>query len=442
MIKKKYPKWFRRRGYIHFDRPVGFSTARRLVTDPNRVARHSFYPLIDFAVTSFKVKRNPESKKLERREKSRPIAYASHLDSHIYSYYAYLLANRYEQSICADGLSSSILAFRALGKSNIHFAADAFAEIRKRNECHVLCLDIEGFFDNLDHAVLKKAWANLLKAEALPDDHYAIFRSLTRYSTVKLEELYALLGISVHNPKNGRRRLCEPEEFRDKVRKAGLIKVNNMTHGIPQGSPISALLSNIYMHSFDCFVVEYVNQHGGCYFRYCDDILLIMPMAVRDEVLSVIQNEISKLKLTIQAKKTEQRDFALQDGRLVTHKPLQYLGFLFDGQRVFLRSASLARYSERMAKGVRMAKATMAKRNLARVERGESMKPLFKKQLYKRYSFAGRRNFITYGYNAAKIIQSNSIKRQMQKLWKKLQSEIGTDLPQIKDRDMQVRKKK
>jgi retron-type reverse transcriptase len=52
--------------------------------------------------------------------------------------------------------------------------------------------------------------------------------------------------------------------------------------GIPQGSPISALLSNIYMFSFDKHMKNYVDSIGGKYFRYCDDMLLIVPSEYRD----------------------------------------------------------------------------------------------------------------------------------------------------------------
>lgn len=410
---------------MHFDRPVGFESARRLVTNSELVEQHSFYPLIRYVMTSVKVKRDPTTQRVIRQKpKVRPIAYAAHLDSHIYSYYAHTLATQYERLIRDANLSPSILAFRSLEKSNIEFAAEAFAAIRKRGECHVIALDIEGFFDNLDHEILKREWAAVLDVSTLPGDHYAVFKSLTRYSHVDRDALYASLDISVHNPKNGRNRLCTPKEFREVVRKADLITRHTESHGIPQGSPLSALLSNMYMRSFDTVITDYVRKNNGCYFRYCDDILLIVPPEIKSDVFSVIETEITKLKLKIQANKTELRDFVYKDGKLTTSKPLQYLGFLFDGHRIFLRSASLARYSERMSKGVWLAKRTMKKRNMARVIRGEEERPLFKNRLYRLYSFSGRRNFITYGYRAAKIMGSSSIKRQLKGLWQKLQDEI------------------
>lgn len=413
--------WFRRRGYLHFDRPVGQDTALTIVSDPIRVAQRGFFPFLDFDILSTKVKWDDDLRQLVRKRKERKVAYASHIDSHIYSYYGQLLSLRYEQELAKRDLTDCVLAFRALAKSNIHFAAEGFAEIMRRNGTYVLGLDIRGFFDNLDHKILKSAWASVLGTSKLPSDHYSVYKAITRYSMVNLDSVLELLGISQNNPKKGRDRLCTSEEFRDKVRASDLIRANKEVKGIPQGSSISALLSNIYMLEFDERVNEYVKRLGGRYFRYCDDMLFVLPLAAKVTCEDVIKDAISQYKLEIQDAKTERREFVLKMGRLVTDKPLQYLGFLFDGKNIYLRSASLARYSDRLTRGVRLAKATMRKRNKARVARGDAPRPLFTGNLTKRYTYFGRRNFISYGYRAAKIMNSQSIRKQLRPLWTKFQ---------------------
>ena len=95
MQKPKHP-WFRRRGYPHFDHPISFREAKRIVKNPLQVAQHSFYPFVEFTINTFKVKRNKITDKFERVEKIRPIAYASHVDCHIYSYYSFILSKIYE----------------------------------------------------------------------------------------------------------------------------------------------------------------------------------------------------------------------------------------------------------------------------------------------------------------------------------------------------------
>lgn len=421
---KSHP-WFRSRGYLHFDRPISLNTAKKIVTSPKKVANHSFYPLINYTVETKKIKTDKKTKTIKTNLKKRPISYSSHVDSHIYAYYANLLSSLYEKELNIRDLNDNILAFRSLGKSNIEFAHEAFLNISNFGECSVVALDLSKFFDTLDHAILKKQWAILLGTTQLPADHFNVFKSLTKFSIVDKLKLYDLLSISSNNPKNGRLRVCNPKDFREKVRGSGLIKPNLQNYGIPQGSPISALLSNIYMIDFDYKMKEYVKKFNGKYFRYCDDMLFIVPTKEQDKVADCASLAIQNLNVDINTDKTELRTFKVNNnGVLRSKKPLQYLGFLFDGENIYLRSASLARYSERMRKGVRLAKSTMRKRNHLKLKRGDKTKKLFKRKLYRKYSHLGSRNFVTYGFRAAKIMNSKTIKSQLKPLWKNLNDEI------------------
>ena len=239
-------------------------------------------------------------------------------------------------------------------------------------------MDVSGFFDNLDHGILKAAWAKLIAAAALPDDHYAVFKSITKWSHVNRDAAFSEFGISANNPKNGRNRICSPEEFRTRIRQKGLITRDSDAFGVPQGSPISAVLSNIYMMDFDIEIHALALRNDGAYFRYCDDILLIIPNLTREDIPKLITEAIERLKLSINPKKTEIRHFrANADGALEADKPLQYLGFTFDGQRILIRSAAFARHSNKMKKAVRLAKSTMRRWNGIRYARGEGPKTLY-----------------------------------------------------------------
>ncbi|WP_257983354.1 reverse transcriptase domain-containing protein, partial [Vibrio parahaemolyticus] len=55
------------------------------------------------------------------------------------------------------------------------------------------------------------------------------------------------------------------------------MKKNRESQGIPQGSPMSGLLSNIYMIDFDIKLKNYAESLNGKYYRYCDDLLCILP---------------------------------------------------------------------------------------------------------------------------------------------------------------------
>jgi hypothetical protein len=415
--------WYKKRGYIHFDLPVGIKQAEAIVTSPEKVIRHSFYPFISYEIEGKKVRKS-EDGYLSIKKKARPISYASHVDSHIYTYYARLLNEEYEKFIITSEIDNSVLAFRKIGKSNIDFADNAFNEIIKRGFCAAIALDIRGFFDNMDHGILKESWCRLLDTEKLPDDHYNVFRSLTKFSSVSKRCLYKTFGISKNNYKNDRLRVCQPRQFREVVRRNGMINVNNTRKGIPQGSPISALLSNIYMSRFDETVSSVMQDIGGSYMRYCDDILFIVPLGRKDEIVELAGREISRLRLELNTDKTKTSEYRIVHGQLKCDKPLQYLGFTFDGRHKLIRSAALARFSERMKSGVKLAKLTRDKRNKIRIRKGQPLQELYRKKIYERYSHLGRRNFVKYGFRSADMMRSNAIRRQLKPLWARLTDEI------------------
>lgn len=420
--------WFKPRHYLHFDRPVGKSTAYRYVTDPAKVGSHSFYPFIRNATLTQKTRYHPLPRVFERVEKVRPISYAAHMDSNIFAYYSSLLSLRYEEKLRAYGLHTSVLAFRSLdGQNNIHHAFNAFQEIQARDECVVLCFDIEKFFDRLNHRLLKDVWQEVLGVASLPDDHYAVFKAITKYSCVDRVQAFNALNISLHNPAVVNKRLCEAEDFRALIRGGGLVVSNKDNFGIPQGSPISAILSNMYMLGFDRAMIHFLSTTESVYYRYCDDIMIICPVGVQDDIQDQVEAEIRKVLLDLQHKKTDVQQFIRDaSGRLGAEKAIQYLGFMFDGERIFLRPASLTRYYRKMKVRVKLAKKTKDRINGLRRRRGEVDKGLFLRAIYKGYTHLGRRNFVTYGYRAAKIMGSKTIRQQLRAHWRKVQQEINS----------------
>lgn len=337
------PTWFRQRRYLHFDEPLSLKKATALVSDPDAVAAHSFWPLIQFKVHTAKIKQNKTTGNLDWHQKDREISYAAHGDSLIFGFYAESLGQLYEAQLADQGLGGCVLAFRSLGKNNVDFAKAAFDEISARGDCVAVALDVTKFFDTIDHAQLKQRWMRLLGTAGLPRDHYAVFRALTKFSFVDRDKSFTALGVSVHTPRGGgKHRLCSPADFRLKVREAGLVTVNPHKHGIPQGTAISALLSNLYMLDFDAAAHAFAKAHGGRYMRYCDDILFIMPPDLAGATETFCTTEIDKLELDINPSKTDICFFSKTGAGHTCKKPLQYLGFLFDGQQIFIRSAAFS----------------------------------------------------------------------------------------------------
>lgn len=429
-MRNQLPKWYRLRRYIHFDEPLSLKSATKLVTNPDCVASHSFWPLIKFDVNTKKISQDKLTKGIVTKQKTRPISYAAHSESLIYSYYCEHLSGLYEDQIKNKKLNDVVLAFRSLGKNNIDFAKQAFDEIKNRKSSSVIALDITKFFDTLSHQILKSSWKKILNLENLPKDHLAVFNSVTKFSYVDREEIFELLNISNSNPRSdGRKRICSPLDFRNKVRLGNYIKPNPLKdakQGIPQGTSLSALLSNIYMLEFDLAASEFVEKHNGKYMRYCDDMLFIMPLHKGKLAEDFATDKIKELKIEINPSKTDRCDFMIKNGFLSTRKSLQYLGFLFDGQRTTIRSAAFAKYSNRVKRGVSLAKQTMRRKNNIKALLGCPETNLYKKQLFSRYSHLGKRNFIRYAHNAAEILNSKSIKKQIRPLWKRLLEEINS----------------
>ncbi len=214
------------------------------------------------------------------------------------------------------------------------------------------------------------------------------------------------------------------------------LMVNNDSHatlpnhkkrffGIPQGSSISALLSNIYLIDYDTKLNELAQKHGFLYRRYCDDILIVCDTKDALHFQKIAREEIAKYHLEIQDKKVELIEFCKNSqGQIRSfnlkkiqqelpsqmnasneqrfYKSLQYLGFEFNGKDILIRPGSLSRYFRKM-KGRIIKTVCMAYSEQARGEK------IFKQQLFHRYTHLGKRNFLHYAYNASKEYYRNSL---------------------------------
>lgn len=419
------PLQYRPRSYLHFDAPMSRWRAERLVTDHEAVSRHAFLPFILSELITPKIRRRMGGG-VERRLKVRPIAYAAHADAHIFAYYSDFYSSLYERALHERGLHRVVTAFRRLpGYCNIHFADEAFEFIRGLGPCFAIASDIHDFFNQLDHRQLKIALKALLGVEELPADDYAVYRAITRYCMVNRTALFRALDLNLHRPRPALRyRLCSAQEFRDRVRARGLCRPNTLGRGIPQGSPISAVLANLYMLRFDTTINNFVTAHGGLYRRYCDDLLLVLrTVGQRDQVLAMMRASLEDLGLEAHGDKTELIDFVRSGRRLTTDHPLNYLGFTFDGVHKRIRSGSVARYYKKMRLGVGRARAIRYRVNTR--DGNRPWTPLKLRQLYVRYSYLGRRNFVSYALRASRIMNDPGIKRQVKPHWRKLQALIN-----------------
>lgn len=488
---KKQKDWFKDRGYPHFSNKTPLSTKEdilKYVTKPENIAKHSFYPLLfkeikqrRYKISNFNGVEKRSHKKIKNGKivsntKIREILYATHIDSHIYSFYTQkIISPKYEDYLNTDKeLSKTVSAYRQVltedklkFKSNVHFAKDIFDEIKKRENCVVLAFDIENFFPSLNHKKLKLIWAKLLGCKSLPKDHYNIFKAVTKFSYVKLNDLKTKKN-HFDESKLSKLKKEGKHTFFENIKElvdSDIIIHKNQKHkkkkliGIPQGLPISALLANIYMLPFDEAITNNLSRIYQIYYRrYSDDIVVICNEDQVQLVEEFVLNEIKKINLKISAEKTEKTLFKIDNNRLQSFKiaeknlikniPLIYLGFEFYGYQTLIKSKNLASFYRDMKNSV--------KRKYKRAEKIREKhlldnSPLFKRKIYRLYSFKGvrsrllkskrtefidqknivfpfdkkyRGNYIKYAYRASDDMKAPEIKQQVRNHWKILKSTI------------------
>jgi len=202
---KKVEEKFKIKKYPHFDPYFNFTKEKerlhKIVRDTTgrAVAAHPFLPLVKILIKTPRYRYQEEDSSFSLETKIRPISFASHFDGYIYGFYSFGLNEIYQRYIKAHGFYKSVLAYRTdlNGKCNIQFAKEVFDEIKLRGECTAITIDIKGYFDSIDHDILKEMWCQVLGISSLPIDQYKIYRSLTNYSYVNKSSLLKHFDINL-----------------------------------------------------------------------------------------------------------------------------------------------------------------------------------------------------------------------------------------------------
>ena len=393
----------KKRRYRHFDDPIPDEIRNAGFALTAFDKKHRFRPLLGFTDETRRVFRDDDGK-LQTKIKPRPIRFASHQDAAYLQAYAEYLSTRYEAALSTHHLGQSVLAYRPTGLTNIHHAKSLFDEIRQRSNCTVVAVDISGFFDTLVHSHLRAELFRVLDAKKLEGHDWHVFRNITRFAWVETADLDYVLG-----KKRARgSRICKPQDFDRHVRstKSGLVQVHGDPFGIPQGTPVSGLYANIYLLSFDQHIAGLSASLGGSYRRYSDDIALVFPSGVDgQELVDVVQKHLADFGLCLSEDKTDMARFTSHP--LACDQPIQYLGFIFDGQNTTIRDSSLNRYREKMQIGIH-AKMVAAK------EQSIPSNQVFQREVRSRYTHLGkRRNFLQYAHRASDILDAPEIRQQV-----------------------------
>jgi RNA-directed DNA polymerase len=100
---------------------------------------------------------------------------------------------------------------------------------------------------------------------------------------------------------------CPVEETDDRGRKTRTTEARDNRRGIPQGSPISPLLANLYMRRFvlGWKMLGLERSLGSRIVTYADDLVILCRKGKADEALQRLREIMGKLKLTVNEEKTQ-----------------------------------------------------------------------------------------------------------------------------------------
>jgi RNA-directed DNA polymerase len=116
---------------------------------------------------------------------------------------------------------------------------------------------------------------------------------------------------------------CAVEETDDRGRKRRTTEARDNGRGIPQGSPLSPLLANLYMRRFvlGWEKLGLGQRLGSRIVTYADDLVILCRRGKAEEALHWMRKLMGKLKLTVNAEKT--RICKVPEGEF------DFLGFTF-----------------------------------------------------------------------------------------------------------------
>jgi group II intron reverse transcriptase/maturase len=135
---------------------------------------------------------------------------------------------------------------------------------------------------------------------------------------------------------------CAAEETDDRGRKTRTTEAKDQRRGIPQGSPISPLLANVYMRRFvlGWKKLGLEQSLGSRIVTYADDLVILCRKGKAEEALTRMREIMGKLKLTVNEDKT--RICKVPEGEF------DFLGYTFG--RLYLRTTGKAYLGMRPSK--------------------------------------------------------------------------------------------
>jgi hypothetical protein len=240
-----------------------------------------------------------------------------------------------------------------------------------------------------------------------------VLGAVTRYRYIHLDEIKKHANLAERLKERKRHPLSTIAELKAL---AVPIEKNLRQVGIPQGTPISASLSNLYMSEFDAEMQAEAAKRGALYQRYSDDILVACTPSRQNVLKALVEEKLEEHGLQLQSSKTE----------VVTlHAPASTLTFQYLGYQLGHVDASLRLKS--LSRQWRTAKRAVAKTErvgMTAIKQGKATQ-IYTRKLHMRFTGAGGRNFLAYTDRSAETLKSPAIRRQTKKLLRYMRGELA-----------------
>jgi len=355
--------------YPQFDAPFSsrgaYEFLEGIYKDSVEVSSHRFLPFVLRYKKSKKFTEKNLATNKRYRWKIRSLVETAHKDTLIYKLYSAMLNRKYEEKLDELNLTQLPTAYRqGIGSSNISAAKEVFDIVVAQDDAWIIKGDFKGFFDNINHKILKKQLIVVLGVKTLPNDWFSVFKSVTAYRTIAADSIPDSMK---SNAKDSLMYIKQESEL-GKYINSGVLKVSHVHRvGIPQGTAISAVLANVYMLNFDRLVNQLIMPFDGVYRRYSDDFVIVLKKHVEFQTVNQLLNQIRRLakkkvalelehdktKLLFYQKLSNQIYRADLDGNI---KPstFDYLGFAYDGRAVSIRSKSFYKQHYRAKHALKM----------------------------------------------------------------------------------------
>lgn len=350
--------------------------------------------------------------------------YASHQDAAILSYYSFRLGLLLENFYNETELSRNVIAYRALEKSNYDFSSEALVYAKNHSPACIIAMDVSKFYDTLLHSKIKANLKRILNTESLSEDWYRIFRFITDFHYIDLADLKRNPKFKPRFKRGQRGTIASIQEIMGEGVSIYKNPRMNERRGIPQGTPISANISNLYMMDFDVLLKRKSDSLGAFYRRYSDDILLICNPSEKIEMISFLRQAVSDQGLTVSENKTEVSMFDAHLDKGVNIAQAQYLGFNLPADGARIRASSMSKQFKKLHAAIRATNEKAIKNKKPGTPAQVFTKALRKKFSSIEYRQDGHhvklRNFPSYARRSASAFgQDEKISRQLKRFERK-----------------------